>query len=897
MRGIIIKLLSIILLASVTHTVLAQTSVTPAQIEQFKKLPRAQQEMLARQYGFDLNMLSGGNNATQQSATKQVDSIVPRNVNEAVSSQNMSPEQIEKQFANSDKSLKPFGYQLFAGQPTTFAPVSHAPVPSNYKLGVGDTLNVQLYGKESRSHELVVDRQGRIVLPDLGPLLVTGLSFEDVQELIKSEVKNRMIGMQAAVSMGELRSIQVYIMGEAYQPGSYTVSALTTIVQALITSGGVSDIASLRNIQLKRSGKTITTVDLYDFLIYGDASNDRLLQAGDIVFIPARGDMVRVHGEVLRPAIYELKKEQSLASVLELAGGVNPSAYHDSLRIERIKNGKRFIQTVKLADAEQVKVENGDRVEVSPVTNEINQSIMLVGAVARPGHYEWREGIRIGDILTGVSKSLLSTSDLGYGLVVREKNVRRDVDIYQFDVAAAIAGDPTANLELKRKDQIVIFSRYENAEDEKRQLNEWILSESEKDQRERAELLKEYRKKYFKDLVDIAESKDSEKVARDVTDQLQGLFARKDESNKGKITEYSQYSRKSLLEPILAKVRNQFSYEEEIPVVSITGAVRYPGIYPLAKDATEKDLIAAAGGFNESAYLARAEITRTDIADGVARTDYISLNLRDSLKADGQVKLQGRDSLHVFNVPEWQNTVEVTLKGEVRFPGTYTVRRGETLSALIERAGGFTDYAFPQGAIFTREELKELERERMRVLAQQLQQDIATNAITGSENTTRSYEETRQLLKDLMNVEPVGRLILDLPQVVAGALQSDVELKDGDQLVVPGQRNTINIIGEVQMASSYLYDGSLSAQDYIKRAGGVRKKADEDRIFIVKSNGSIEMLESGGWFNLGQPKRLEPGDTIVVPLDTQYVDNLTVWTQATQILYQLGVAVAALAAI
>lgn len=253
--------------------------------------------------------------------------------------------------------------------------------------------------------------------------------------------------------------------------------------------------------------------------------------------------------------------------------------------------------------------------------------------------------------------------------------------------------------------------------------------------------------------------------------------------------------------------------------------------------------------------------------------------------------------MHVFQIPEWQNTVEVTLMGEVRFPGTYTVRRGETLSALVERAGGFTDYAFPQGAIFTREELKTLEKERMRVLAQQLQQEIATNAITGAENNTRSYDETRQLLTDLMNVEPVGRLIIDLPQIVAGGVSEDIELKDGDQLVIPNRRNTVNIIGEVQMASSYVYDGSLTAQDYIRRAGGIRKKADEERIFIVKSNGSIEMLGDGGWFGLGNDKRLEPGDTIVVPLDTQYKDGLTVWSQATQIVYQIGVALAALAAI
>ncbi|WP_233340180.1 SLBB domain-containing protein [Pseudidiomarina tainanensis] len=907
MRGIIKQLLtaamatSLWMMAATNPLITANAqAISQAQIEQFKKLPRAQQEMLARQYGFDVSLLQGGSsNRGSNAAAQEFPEIMEARDSANEKQQQTTPEDLEKQFDVSDKSLQPFGYQLFAGKPTTFAPVSYAPVPSNYTVGSGDTVSIQLYGKESQNYELTVDRQGRITIPELSPIQVAGLSFSDVQELINSEVANRMIGMQAAVSMGELRSIQIYVMGEAYQPGTYTVSSLTTIMQALIVSGGVSDIASLRNIQLKRDGKTITTLDLYDFLIKGDASGDRLLQQGDIVFIPPRGDMVRVYGEVLRPAIYELKNERRLTDVIRLAGGTKAGAYTDAIRVKRIDGSQRITQTVDLDAANAIQLRNGDEVEINAVSSEMNQSIMLVGAVARPGYYEWREGIRVNQIIKNVSSGLLSSADLGYGIVVRERNLRRDIDVYQFDVAGAVSGQPQDNLELKPRDQIVIFSRYENVADEKLQLSDWILNESEKERKERQELLREYRKKYYRELAGV-EEEDKEKDIfgeSEVASKLQGLFARSEIEEGDEIEEYALYSRNNLLEPILAKLRNQFSYNRELPIVSVTGEVRYPGIYPLARNASEMDLIAAAGGFKESAYLDRAEVTRSSIVDGQTQTSYVTVNLRESLAGTEQVQLKGRDSLHVFQIPEWQNTVEVTLKGEVRFPGTYTVRRGETLSALVERAGGFTDYAFPQGAIFTREELKTLEKERMRVLAQQLQQEIATNAITGAENNTRSYDETRQLLTDLMNVEPVGRLIIDLPQIVAGGVSGDIELKDGDQLVIPNRRNTVNIIGEVQMASSYVYDGSLTAQDYIRRAGGIRKKADEERIFIVKSNGSIQMLGDGGWFGLGNDKRLEPGDTIVVPLDTQYKDGLTVWSQATQIVYQIGVALAALAAI
>src|SRR5690554_6600061 len=439
-------------------------NISQAQIEQFKKLPRAQQEMLARQYGFDLSLLQD-NSSTSSSRAKQVpDIMLPRQGedDDYQDNQTIRPEQLQQRFDDIDPSLKPFGYKLFAGKPSTFAPVSHAPVPSNYQVGVGDSISVQLYGKESQSHELTVDRQGRIIIPDLGPLQVAGLSFEQVQELIHYEVSNRMIGMQAAVSMGELRSIQIYVMGEAYQPGSYTVSSLTTIMQALITSGGVSDIASLRNIQLKRGGETIATLDLYDFLIHGNVSDDRILQQGDIVFIPPRGSMVRVHGEVLRPALYELKNETTVKQVLNLAGGAKPNAYTDAIRVQRIHNGERVVNTVNLNTVNlnngqhSTQLSDGDEIEVPAVSNEINQSIMLVGAVVRPGYYQWREGIKINDIIKSTTRSLLSITDVSYGLVIRERNQRRDIDVYQFDVAAAVNGDPQENLTLQQRDQIIL---------------------------------------------------------------------------------------------------------------------------------------------------------------------------------------------------------------------------------------------------------------------------------------------------------------------------------------------------------------------------------------------------------------------------------------------------------
>lgn len=878
--------------------------VTPQQLEQFKQLPRAQQEMLARQYGFDLSLLDSQGTASGSRTNEDPQTIFPRGTTFDENGDPVIPQDVVKQFEDQEGVPQPFGYKLFAGEPSTFAQVTGAPVPSNYVIGVGDTISVQLYGKESKSHQLKVDRQGLVTIPDLGPIQVAGLTFDKMRELVQQEVSQRLIGMQAAVSMGELRSIQIFVMGEAHKPGAYTVSSLTTITQALFVSGGVSDIASLRNVQLKRDGETIATLDLYDFLIHGNMGNDRLLQSGDMVFIPSRGNMVTVKGEVVRPAIYELKDEDSLAEVLELAGGVLPTAYKKATRIERVRDGRRLVSTVDLANATSLNVGNGDIVEVPQVSNEIVDSVMLVGAVARPGYYEFNEGMRVSDVITDTKISLLSYADLGYGLIVRERDNRGNIELHQFDVAAAIEGDSEHDKQLKAHDQLVIFSRYEDKKLQELQLTDWIVSETEKQRKEREQLLKDYRQNYLRGLViqqqrDFADE-EMESGESDAQQELQGLFTQRtldDEINAAKIQEYAEYSRNNLLEPVLTKLRHQFSESGNLPLVYVSGEVKYPGVYPLVENAEASDLIAAAGGLKESAYLARAEITRTQVKGGETVTEYVSFNLFDALMGKQNVPVKGRDSLNVFAIPDWQNTLEVTLEGEVRFPGKYTIRRGETLTALIERAGGLTQYAFARGAIFTREELKELERQRMQALARELQHEVATNSITGNNQSNMSYSQTRQLLKDLMEVDPVGRLVIDLPYVMSGSMNADIQLKDGDRLVIPSQRNTVNVIGEVQLASSFLYDGSLNVEDYLRRAGGTRKKADEERIFIVKANGSVEVVELGGWFSLASDNRLEPGDTIVVPLDTEYTNNMELWRDATQILYQIGVALAALTAI
>ena len=226
--------------------------------------------------------------------------------------------------------LKPFGYDLFANAPTTYAPAASIPVSGDYLLGPGDTLDILFYGKTNNTFSLEINREGFVDFPELGPVGLAGLTYGEAKEMLQARISAQIIGTQVSISMGSLRSMQIFVLGEAFKPGAYTVSSLSTITHALVSSGGVSDIGSLRNIQLKRQGKLIATLDLYDLLLAGDTSNDVRVQASDVIYIPTVGDLASIEGQVLRPAIYELKGGESTQDLIDLAGGLGPKAFAES---------------------------------------------------------------------------------------------------------------------------------------------------------------------------------------------------------------------------------------------------------------------------------------------------------------------------------------------------------------------------------------------------------------------------------------------------------------------------------------------------------------------------------------------------------------------------------------
>lgn len=358
------------------------------------------------------------------------------------------------------EALEPFGYFLFKGAPVTFAPATDVPVPPDYIVGPGDQVRVQLFGKENALHVLVVNRDGSLNFPQLGPVVVAGMSFQDMREMLQRRVSEQLIGANASITMGELRSIRVFVLGDVTRPGSFTVSGLSTMTNALFVSGGVTPVGSLRNVQLRRKGELVQRIDLYDLLLKGDSRNDARLWPNDVLFVPPRGPTVAVSGEVQRPAIYELSGERSLADVIRLAGGLTPTAFPGSVRLERIDPaGGRSVQTLDLGTeaGRNAVVRGGDIINISPVLDLLTDHVSLAGHVQRPGSYEWRPGMRLTDLITSVNQ-LRPDADRHYVLIRRQPDLSASIEVLSADLAAALSspGGP-ADPVLQNLDKVTVF--------------------------------------------------------------------------------------------------------------------------------------------------------------------------------------------------------------------------------------------------------------------------------------------------------------------------------------------------------------------------------------------------------------------------------------------------------
>ncbi|EJG0712537.1 SLBB domain-containing protein [Vibrio parahaemolyticus] len=910
-----ISIAAFILASTFASYSMAQTP-TPEQMKMFQNLPADQQKALASKYGFSIPSSSSSNKSPYENP--QV--IQPRTEASSAVSSNIEEQWLKK---GEQEELKRFGLDLFAGSPSTFAPISDVPVPANYTVGAGDEIIVQLFGKENETHRLRVNRAGTINFPSLGPVNVAGMHFSDVRDSLTQRVKEQMIGVRSDISLGELRTMQVFVMGDAYKPGAYTVSALTTISQAIYYSGGFGESGALRDIQLKRDGKIIRKLDMYDLLLKGDASNDVRLLPDDVVLIGSVNDTVSIEGEINRPAIYEVKAGETYQQLIQMAGGFTANAHVEQLEIKRYaSHGAREALTLDFNKTQdrQSKVKNGDVIKILKKSEELTRYVQIEGDVRHPGYVEWHQSLRIADLFKSVDSAFNATADVNYAVVVREVNTQRDIEVFQINLANAILSPNSKdNMSLRSRDRVLVFNRFNNEDLDTLANDEEITKAKTLEQAQKqAEMEQQKEQQQMSSSVAMINNPIGSVIAGNNPQQTSfnnqqnhvGWNQQEREERKiifrGKeITEedfekLKQNTRRTLLAPVLLQLQQQSRLGLAPQIAEVFGEVKHPGRYPITPRMTVSTLLEAAGGLTYNAFTINAELARTTInsADERAYIDVERIDLRKAIQgsASDNAIIVGRDRLNILEKPNVKLQSTVTLQGEVRFPGTYTVRQGETLSELLDRAGGLTEFAHPQGAIFTREALRLQEQKLLNQYAADMRAETAKKTFRADSNigsVITDPQKTLTFVEEASKSKALGRIVVQLNRILDGERSADFMLEDGDFLFVPTFRNTVSIMGEVQVPITYLLDNKLDVDDYLNKAGGVKKQADEDRIFVVRADGSVYKPSSGYWFG-NNKEGLKAGDTIVVPIDTDYRDALSTWTAATQILYQTGVAINAL---
>lgn len=720
-----------------------------------------------------------------------------------------------------DPELKPFGHDIFTGAPKTFTPATDIPVPPDYVVGPGDVVVVQLFGKDSAEHELMITREGMLPFPGIGPIPVAGKKFSQVQKELQERVRRQLIGARVSVSLGRLRAIRVFVLGEVERPGSYTVSGLATLTNALLASGGIKPHGSLRDVQLKRDGQTVARMDAYELLLRGDSHADARVLPGDVIFVPPAGPTVGVGGRVRRPAIYELKNEKTVAEAIDLAGGLLPDADTGAVEIERVTAARtRAVEGGDLNDPalRETGLRDGDIVRVHRIHERLDEAVMVEGRVTRPGSRPWRPEIRLTDVLPSLA-SLQPEADARYLLVIHQNRAEGSIELRGANLLAALAApESEANIVLRAGETLRVFDRRED--------------------------------------------------------------------------------RATLVKPLLQRARASTAPSRPMREVTIEGAVHHPGRYPWAPSMRVTDLVDAAGGLTDQAYTLEAELTRRFTVDGRSREQARQVvDLAAALKSgEKNVALEPYDQLVVRRVPKWSEEGTVEIVGEVQFPGRYPVARGERLSRVLQRAGGLTGFAYPKGAIFLRDSVRQREQEYLDRLAAQLERDLGVFATAGPELGVKkeiALAEGQALLQQMRAAKATGRMVIDLAAVLDVREGYDIVIQPGDKLVIPQRPDEVTVLGEVYYPTSHLHVAGHSSSEYIRLSGGVTERGNKRAIYVVHADGSVSPPR--GWFAGGAD--VGPGDTVIVPLKVDRISNLKLFTDISTILFQLAVTTAALDAI
>lgn len=762
--------------------------------------------------------------------------------------------QFQKFVAGTTGDVLPiFGASLFRNAPSTFAPVDETPIPSNYVIGPGDVLRVRIWGQVNFNADVRVDRAGEIYLPQVGQVHVAGLPYQDLRDHLRAAVSRVFRNFDLTADIGQIRAVQIYVVGQAHRPGTYTVSSLSTLVDAIFASGGPSVEGSMRNIFLKRNGSVVADFDLYDLLVNGDKSKDAQLQNGDVIYIPPAGPQVALTGSVHRPAIYELRDGDTIAQLLKYAGGPSTTASDSRISIERIHDHQDRAAMEVAFDSQGLStpLQQGDIIRVLSILPMYQNTVTLRGYVANPGRFAWQKGMRLSDIIP--DRDSLLSRDYWW------RRAQLGLPAPEFEPVPTLEaqGQPTNPVDLRQRAKNFPLT---------------------------PEQCRLYNSVYSSNLNGCGSS---------VTNGNQNQATNEPYPYGMTGGQRSQQT----VTPAQVGGQTIASRENQVITENTAGAF----------ERTRVTLPAPEIDWNY------AVIERMD--KDTLKTSLIPFDLGKLVidhDSSQNLDLQPGDIVTVFSqadihVPIAQQTKFVTLEGEFVHAGTYSVKPGESLSELVARAGGLTPNAYLYGSEFTRESTRVLQQARIDEYVQKLEMEIArgnlaqtaSSVATAQDLATASAAQVaeHELISRLQQLRASGRIVLEEKPTSTGiAALPPIQLEDGDRFIVPSRPASVNVVGSVYDQNSFLYMPDRRVGDYLHLAGGPNRDADKKHAFVIRADGSVlsRAAASGIWGNTFYSMRVHPGDTIVIPEKTYGPSFMRGFLDWSQVVSQLGLGAAAI---